>query len=102
MASSHRCNQTEAAVIVRVELAGMKGSEFSISLDDRVLTIQGDRTDNDERLTFHQMEVRFGEFISEVSLQCPIDSHGIEAEYMDSFLRVVLPKARPHQVKIEK
>jgi HSP20 family protein len=93
--------ETEAAIIVRVEIAGMSDSEFSISLNDRDLTIQGIRPDYDDRLTFHQMEVRFGEFISEIKLNCPVDSQAVDADYKDGFLRVVLPKAGPHQVKIE-
>jgi len=94
--------ETDEAIIVRVEIGSMKDSDFSISLKDRSLFIQGVRPDRDERTTFHQMEVRFGEFESYIELHCPVDSQKVEAEYKDGFLRLVLPKAKPHHIKIEK
>ena len=94
--------ETDEVIIVRVEIGGMKDSDFSISLKDRILIIQGVRTDRDERTTFHQMEVRFGEFESTIELHSPVESQKVEAEYKDGFLRLVLPKAKPYHLKIEK
>jgi HSP20 family protein len=94
--------ETDAAVIVRVEIAGMRDSDFSISLENRSLIIEGIRQDRDERLTFQQMEVRFGEFFSIIELHCPIESQNVQAEYRDGFLRVVLPKVKPQKIEIKK
>jgi len=94
--------ETDEAIIVRVEIGGMKESDFLISLKDRTLIIKGVRTDRDERITFHQMEVRFGEFETNIELHSPVESQKVEAEYKDGFLRLVLPKAKPYQLKIEK
>ena len=93
--------ETDDAIIVRVEIAGMNNSEFSISYDDNILSIQGSRYDQEERLAFHQMEVRFGEFITEVGMHWAIDTQAIDANYKDGFLRLVLPKLQPHKVKID-
>lgn len=92
--------ETDTAIIVRVEIAGMRDCEFNISLDDRVITIQGIRPDKDERRAFHQMEIRYGEFNTTVQLNWPIDTQAVEAEYEDGILRLVLPKATTHQIKI--
>ena len=94
--------ETDQAIIVRVEIAGMQDSEFSISLNDRILTIQGIRPDMDERHAFHQMEIRYGEFFTDVMLNWAIDSDALEADYSDGILKLVLPKAKVHQIKIEK
>lgn len=94
--------ETDTAIIVRVEIAGMRDSEFSISLDNRILTIQGLRTDRDERRAFHQMEIRYGEFSTTLELHWAIDSKSIAAEYNDGVLRLVLPKAVPHKIEIGK
>ena len=94
--------ENEEAIIVRVEIAGMSESEFSISLNDRTLTIQGVRPDQSERRAYHQMEINFGEFKTEVLLHWPVDSQDVQAEYKDGILRLVLPKTKPHQVKIGK
>jgi len=92
--------ETDDAVIVRVEVAGMKNAEFAISLDEQILTIQGARSDQPERRAYHQMEIPFGEFRSRIGLHWIIDQEGIEAEYEDGFLRLVLPKAKPQQIEI--
>ncbi|MBM3143586.1 MAG: Hsp20/alpha crystallin family protein [Chloroflexi bacterium] len=92
--------ETEESVIIRVEVAGMKETGFSISLDEQSLIIQGSRLDPPERRAYHQMEIRFGEFISQIEMHWVIDHNGIKAKYEDGFLRICLPKAKPHQVEI--
>ena len=92
---------TDEAVIVRVEIAGMRDGEFSISLEDHTLMIRGSRPDLPERRAYHQMEIRFGEFRTDVGLHWPVDSDKIDAEYKDGFLRVILPIAQPKNVEIQ-
>ena len=92
--------ETEDAIIVRVEIAGMRESDFSIHLLDRSLVIRGARQDIQERRSYHQLEIPFGEFSTEIDLLIPVATDQIEAVYRDGFLRVTLPKARPHQIKI--
>ncbi len=87
--------ETEDAIVVRVEIAGMRESDFSIFLDDRTLQIRGVRPDNPERRAYHQMEILFGDFSAEVELPYPVAAEHVEAVYRDGFLRIVLPKASP-------
>ncbi len=91
---------TDEAIIVRVEIAGMRDAEFSISLEGQRLRIQGNRPDQPERRAYHRMEIQFGEFSTEVDLHWPVDAGAVEAEYRDGFLRVVLPRAKSQQVRI--
>jgi HSP20 family protein len=92
----------EDRVIVRVEIAGMQESDFSINLDQNILTINGVRPDKNERRAYHQMEIPFGEFITEVEIHSPIDSDQVNAEYSDGFLIISLPKIQPRQITINK
>lgn len=93
--------ETGDAVVVRVEIAGMQESGFSVSLDGRCLSIRGTRTDITERRAYHQMEIRFGEFSTDVELPCPIQVDKIEAIYNNGFLRMVLPRTHPQQIQIK-
>jgi HSP20 family protein len=93
--------ETEEAIIIRVEIAGMREQDFAVALDDRTLTIHGVRIDTSERRAFHQMEIPFGEFSTEVDLPVPINSEGVEAIYRDGFLLITLPKARPQHIQVE-
>ena len=86
---------------VRVEIAGMKEEDFSIELDGRFLLVRGFRPDQPERRAYHQMEIRFGEFSSEIELPGPVKADDVRADYQNGFLRIVLPKAKPQKVEVK-
>lgn len=92
--------ETEEAMVVRVEIAGMSEDDFSISLVERSLLIRGIRQDTPERRAYHQMEIAFGEFNTEVELPYQVIADQVEATYRDGFLRIVLPKAQPQQIRV--
>ena len=93
--------EIEEALVVRVEIAGMRENDFTVSLEDRLLSVRGSRPDSAERRAYYQMEIPFGEFVTEVDLPFAVVADEIEATYRDGFLRIVLPKAQPHQIRIE-
>jgi HSP20 family protein len=92
--------EVESAVVVRVEIAGMRETDFAISIQERTLTIRGVRLDIPERRAYYQMEVMFGEFASEVELPFPVVVEQAQAEYRSGFLTIILPKMQPRQVPI--
>jgi len=92
--------ETKDSVVVRVEVAGMREEDFSISLSGKELVIRGIRPDIPERRAYHQMEIIFGEFMSEVELPCDVDAEQVKAEYKMGFLRLELPKTYPQKIKI--
>ena len=92
--------ETDEAVVVRAEVAGMKEADFSVSLTDRILVITGVRYDPCPKVAYHQMEVRYGEFRTEVYLHWAVEKESIEAIYADGFLQVTLPKVHPHRVSV--
>ncbi len=93
--------EIEDGIVVRVEVAGMRESDFTISLADRTLTVRGIRQDTAERRAYQQMEIAFGEFTTEVELAYPIIAEKAVATYRDGFLRIMLPIAQPKHVKVE-
>jgi HSP20 family protein len=78
----------------------MREQDFTVALEDRTLSIRGVRSDTSERRAFHQMEIPFGEFSTEMELPAPIVPEGVEAIYRDGFLQITLPKARPQQIQV--
>jgi HSP20 family protein len=92
--------EIEDAFIVVVEVAGMRGAEFSVSLENRVLWVRGSRRDTRASRAYHQMEVAYGDFETAVGLPAAVDAARIEATYSDGFLRVTLPKSKPRSIKI--
>jgi len=93
--------ETEASFVIRVEVAGMSESEFTINVEDNFLVISGMRNEPPERRAYHQMEIRFGEFSTAVELPMGVDVSKAEADYEAGFLNVVLPKLKPTTVNIK-
>jgi HSP20 family molecular chaperone IbpA len=91
--------ETETGFVVRVEIAGMRDQDFSVTLENNYLVINGIRPDVPERRAYHQMEIRFGEFSTVVALPGPVDADNATAEYADGFLVVTLLKMRPKNIK---
>lgn len=93
--------ETDDAVIVKVEIAGMSPEDIGISFVEHVLTIHGNRPDLDAKNSYHCLEIPYGEFYSEVLLAGSFDEDAIEAKYENGFLRIVLPKLKQeHRVAI--
>jgi HSP20 family protein len=92
--------ETEDKYVVIVEIAGMNEENFSVTLDQNILTINGVRRDTMERKTFNQMEIYFGEFVTEVEFPSPVDAARCLAEYDRGFLWVSLPKSTPKNIFI--
>jgi HSP20 family protein len=86
--------ETNEAYIVRVEIAGVREEDFSVSIQDQLVTIRGIRTEPAEKKAYHQMEIHFGEFQTEVELPGKVRVNQVEAVYQDGFLRVILGKVR--------
>lgn len=93
--------ETEDAYIVRVEIAGMRESDFTVSVEGNFLVVSGSRPDVQERRAYHQMEIRCGRFTSAISLPNPVDLENTSAEYEDGFFVVVLPKLKPNKIAIQ-
>lgn len=88
-------------LIVVVEIAGMRDSDFNVTLQGQKLSISGVR----QRMTpadcaFHQLEISFGEFRTEVSLPWPVARDQVTASYRDGFLRIELPHAPAQKIQI--
>lgn len=93
--------ETDKSYQVRVEIAGMRGSDISVTFERQTLVIQGARSDVGQRKAYHQLEIAYGEFETAIQIQEPVEVSKIEASYVDGFLRVELPKLTPKRVSIE-
>ena len=81
--------------------ASMQFSMVAQNLLRFVLTVRGARQDTDAKLSYHCLEIPYGEFDSEVVLPGTYDEDAIEAKYENGFLRIMLPKIKQeHRVPI--
>jgi HSP20 family protein len=87
--------ETEDAVVILVEIAGMDPDQIQVEFSDKILRISGTRSDKHRRAMAHCLEVQYGDFSSEVYLPGQYDLDVIAAEYKDGFLTIALPKLKP-------
>jgi len=95
--------ETEKAILVRLELAGVRIGELSVTVDGDLLRISGvrraARAEGVQRL--HQMEIAFGPFERVLRIEVPFERDGVSARLEDGFLTVELPKQTPRRVAVD-
>lgn len=92
--------ETEETLCIRVEIAGMKTEDFRVAFIEGALVIAGVRRDPTTKQGYHQMEIGWGPFQTEVTINIPVRADAIEATYSDGFLTVELPKARRRHIPV--
>ncbi|MGD1992611.1 MAG: Hsp20/alpha crystallin family protein [Anaerolineae bacterium] len=92
--------ETDAGLVVQVEIAGVATEDLSISLGDGTLVIQGVRRDLEPKRVYYQMEIRCGSFRSEILLPWAVKSDDVEATYEQGLLRVFIPRPVAHRVPV--
>ncbi len=98
--------ETAQAVEARLDLPGMKPEEIEIQIRGNVLTVSGERKEEEEEKgkTFHRIERRTGSFSRSVTLPSTVNEDEVAAEYRDGVLIVTMPKseeAKAHKIPIK-
>jgi HSP20 family protein len=94
-------SERKDAYLVTVELPGLKPEDLDITMEDGLLTIQGERQfahDSSEQ-RFHRVERRYGAFRRSITLPAHVMAEGIEASSEDGVLQILVPKAEEAKAK---
>jgi HSP20 family protein len=98
-------SERKDAYLVTVELPGVELDDLQITLEDGLLTIQGERHfahDSSEQ-QFHRIERRYGAFRRSITLPAHVMADGIEATADNGVLQIVVPKveeAKPKRIQV--
>ena len=86
--------ETDEALVVRAEIAGMDEEHLSVVVDGDLLVIRGERPDDRraEKRSYHEARIPYGSFGADVYIPFPVDADRTEAEHNNGFLRIVLPR----------
>lgn len=92
--------EMEDRLVILIEIAGMKDSDFHIVLQDRRLLVSGVRRQiiEPQAVAYHQMEIARGEFRTDVYVPWKVLREQVVATYRDGLLRIELPKAKEQHV----
>jgi HSP20 family protein len=88
-------SERKDAYLVTVELPGLKPEDLDITMEDGLLTIQGERqfTSESSEQQFHRVERRYGAFRRAITLPAHVMAEGIQASFEDGVLQILVPKA---------
>ena len=86
--------ETETALVVRAEIAGVRSQDLNVRVDGQILRIAGIRPapDGSHVRRLHQMEIASGPFERRLRITIPFDRNGVSAHVADGILTVTLPK----------
>jgi HSP20 family protein len=93
--------ETDKNIVIKMELPEVKKENVSVTFDNNVLTIHGERKAEEETKgqNYHRMERSYGQFLRSFTLPPFVDTKNIAAEFKDGMLLVTLPKAEEAKAK---
>lgn len=98
-------SETETAFLINADIPGVDKDQVKVSVENGVLTIQGERKSEKEEKgkKFHRVERFMGTFVRRFTVPDNVDPDGIKATFKDGMLQLHLPKsekARPKAIDI--
>jgi len=87
-------SENEAEYLIKAELPEIKKEDVKVTVEDGVLTLQGERRQEKEEKgkKFHRVERSYGSFVRSFTLPESVDEGAVKAEYKDGVLNLHLPK----------
>lgn len=94
--------EIQEAIVVKVEVAGMREKDLEISIEKNVLQVSGKRkeTSTFPKNNYYQLEINYGYFERTIPLPHNVATGKIKANYKNGFLEIIIPKLKPKKVNI--
>ena len=98
--------ETNGELVVAAELPGLTRSDVSIRIENNVLTLKGEKKQEEEKkgTNYHRIERSYGAFNRSFSLPSTVDTNKVKAAFKDGVLTITLPKteeAKGKEIPIE-
>jgi HSP20 family protein len=89
-------------LIVKAELPGIDAKDVTVTVDNNVLTLKGDRHTEKEvkKENYHRMERNLGGFYRAFVLPALVDGENIRAEFKNGLLTMTIPKREVDKTRV--
>jgi HSP20 family protein len=86
--------ETDREIIIEAELPGAEEKDISLTLQNGVLTLQGEKKIeyDEEKENYRMMERSYGSFQRSLRLPDTVDEDKVEARFDNGILKIILPK----------
>ncbi len=94
-------SETDKAVEVKLDVPGMTAKDIDIQLNGNLLTVGGERKEEQEKKgkLYHRVERRYGSFSRSITLPAKVVEDEVAAEYHEGVLTITLPKTEDAKSK---
>ena len=94
-------SETDSAYLIKGEIPGVKKEDVKVTIQDGMLTIQGERKQEKEEKgkKFHRIERSYGSFVRSFRVPDDADESAVKAEFKDGMLNVTLAKSEKAKTK---
>ena len=98
--------ETETEYLVKAELPEIKREDVKVTVENGILTLQGERKHEKEEKNrkYHRVERSYGTFLRTFTVPTDADEAKVAADFKDGILRVHLPKTekpRPKTIEVK-
>lgn len=98
-------SETDTAYLIKGEIPGVKKEDVKVTVQDGMLTIQGERKMEKEEKgkKFHRVERSYGSFVRSFRVPDDADENKVKAEFKDGMINVTLAKsakAKPQAINV--
>jgi HSP20 family protein len=101
-------SETDQEYVIRAELPAVKKEDVQVTVEDRTITIKGERKQQnvDKKEKYHRVETFYGSFERTFVLPENVNTDSIRCESKDGILTVHIPKTETHkhapkQIKVQ-
>ena len=92
--------ETDKNIVIKMELPEVKKENLSVTFDNSVLTINGEReAEGGKGQSYHRQERSCGQFLRSFTLPPFVDTKNITADSKEGVLSVTLPKVEAAKAK---
>lgn len=94
-------SETDDSLIVEAELPGMDEKDIELTLQDDILTIQGEKKREEEtkKKNCYISERSYGKFRRSLQLGSGVNADQVDASFKKGILTVTVPKVEPEERK---
>jgi HSP20 family protein len=98
-------SETDGDYQIKAEIPDVKKEDVKVTVEEGVLTIQGERKQEKEEKgkKYHRVERSYGRFVRSFTLPDLVDEEKVKAEFKDGVLNLQLPKsekAKPKAIEV--
>jgi HSP20 family protein len=88
-------SETKDAYMVKLEVPGIDPKEISVTIENQMLTIKGEKAKEKEEKDeqYYRMERAYGSFMRSVRLPAPVEAGKVTASFKNGLLTVTMPKS---------